>query len=325
MVSGMQLLVDAALAHRTTDDILPDLVARVQGRARRGRGHDLPGRGRPARAAGFVGGSGGRVPEPMPFGEGFAGAVAAGRQAVLSEDPSADVEDPALRDFELGSLIGMPLLAEEQVTGVLVVCTAGAAPLHGRGRGPAAAGRRPRGAGHRPRPRLRARAPHRRDASAEPPPRPSAAASRADRGGALPARRVGGRGGRRLVRRDPHARRPGGHGDGRRGGQGPGRRLDGGPAAKRAACLRARGTRSRRPRSSSSTGCSGRRPETARWPRCCTPIVDPGENADPLGQRRAHAAAAGGGRRFAPSSSTARAPCRWACFRSRPSRRPRRR
>ena len=30
MVSGMQLLVDAALAHRTTADILPDLVARVK-------------------------------------------------------------------------------------------------------------------------------------------------------------------------------------------------------------------------------------------------------------------------------------------------------
>ncbi len=31
MVSGMQLLVDAALAHRGIDDILQDLVARVRG------------------------------------------------------------------------------------------------------------------------------------------------------------------------------------------------------------------------------------------------------------------------------------------------------
>ena len=50
--------------------------------------------------------------------------MAAAREPMLSEDPAADLEDPALRDLELESLIGMPLLAEEEVTGVLVVCTA---------------------------------------------------------------------------------------------------------------------------------------------------------------------------------------------------------
>ena len=37
MVSGMQLLVDAALAHRTLDDIVGDLVTRVRSVLRRRR------------------------------------------------------------------------------------------------------------------------------------------------------------------------------------------------------------------------------------------------------------------------------------------------
>ena len=45
LVSGMQLLVDAALAHRTLDDILADLVTRVRGVLGRRRRRDLPGRG----------------------------------------------------------------------------------------------------------------------------------------------------------------------------------------------------------------------------------------------------------------------------------------
>ena len=90
LVSGMQLLVDAALAHRTLDDILFDLVARVRavldadaaaiflaedatldagGRVRR--------RGRRPRPA-----------EPLPFGEGFAGRVAAEREPMLVQDPA---------------------------------------------------------------------------------------------------------------------------------------------------------------------------------------------------------------------------------------------
>ena len=46
------------------------------------------------------------------------------REPLLSHDPAADLDDPALRDLKLDSLVGVPLLAEEEVTGVLVVCTA---------------------------------------------------------------------------------------------------------------------------------------------------------------------------------------------------------
>jgi len=109
MVSGMQLLVDAALAHRTLGDIVADLVTRVRGllgadaaliylkeedgtftmAARAGSGHE----GGPVRAGG-----------------GFVERVAERGQPLLGEGDEA--------------LIGVPLTAETGVTGVLVVCAA---------------------------------------------------------------------------------------------------------------------------------------------------------------------------------------------------------
>ena len=63
-------------------------------------------------------------------------------------------------------------------------------------------------------------------------------------GGRLHARWRGR--GRRLVRRDPARRRPGGRGDGRRGGPRHRRRVADGPAAPRDARLRGRGPLARR-------------------------------------------------------------------------------
>ncbi|HEY6780564.1 MAG TPA: PAS domain S-box protein, partial [Thermoleophilaceae bacterium] len=123
MVSGMQLLVDAALAHRGIDDILADLVARVRGVL----GADAATifladenerlivratSGATARSDGA---------EPIAFGDRFAGRVASSREPLLAQDPApADVEDLAMRSLDIDSLIGVPLLAEGKVTGVLV-------------------------------------------------------------------------------------------------------------------------------------------------------------------------------------------------------------
>jgi PAS domain S-box-containing protein len=102
MVSGMQLLVDAALAHRTQDATLADLIPRVRGVL----GADAATifladeQGRLAVAAST------EAEGAAPGGEGFAGRVAAERQPLLEQD---------------SSLIGVPLLAREQVTGVIVV------------------------------------------------------------------------------------------------------------------------------------------------------------------------------------------------------------
>jgi PAS domain S-box-containing protein len=130
LVSGMQLLVDAALAHRTLDDILEDLIMRVRGVLQADAATILladeeerltvaasslprPSQGEP-----------GEQSEPLQVGEGFAGRVAQTREAMLAHDPApADLPDPALGQLEIESLIGVPLLAENAVTGVLVVAS----------------------------------------------------------------------------------------------------------------------------------------------------------------------------------------------------------
>ena len=105
LVGGMQALVDAALAHRTLDGILRELVIQVRGVL-------------DADAATIyladedeqltVGAS---TPDGISGGDDFANTVAGEREAMLSHD------DPAA---EGGALIGVPLLAEGEVTGVLV-------------------------------------------------------------------------------------------------------------------------------------------------------------------------------------------------------------
>jgi PAS domain S-box-containing protein len=99
LVGGMQALVDAALAQRSLDGILRDLVAQVRGVLDAGQAtiyltgdHD-----RLTVGASTPGGHAG--------GEAFARRVAATRDAILARDDS---------------LIGVPLLAEGVVMGVLV-------------------------------------------------------------------------------------------------------------------------------------------------------------------------------------------------------------
>jgi PAS domain S-box-containing protein len=132
LISGMQLLVDAALAHRTLDDILEDLILKVRGvldadaatillaedderlTVAASSGPELPG------------GEEGAAEEvaSIAFGEGFAGRVASAQEAMLAHGPPPeDLPDPALRALDIDSLIGVPLLAENRVTGVLVAAS----------------------------------------------------------------------------------------------------------------------------------------------------------------------------------------------------------
>jgi PAS domain S-box-containing protein len=127
MLSGIQVLVDATLVHRRIDDILADLVERVRGvLGADGATIFLAEEGeRLAIRASSGGLPGGPEPEPIPFGEGFAGKVADSRQPAVSHQPDrADLEDPAMHALDIDSLIGVPLLAEGEVTGVLVACSA---------------------------------------------------------------------------------------------------------------------------------------------------------------------------------------------------------
>jgi PAS domain S-box-containing protein len=100
IVGGMQTLVDAALAHRSLDGILRELVTQVRGVL----DADV--------ATIYLAGEGERLavgasdPADLPGGEPFAAVVAESREAMLAQDDS---------------LIGVPLLSEGEVTGVLVV------------------------------------------------------------------------------------------------------------------------------------------------------------------------------------------------------------
>ena len=89
----------------------------------------------------------------VPLGVGFAGRVAAEVRPVHIPDVStADLFNPLLREKGLRSLLGVPLIAEGAVTGVMHVGSLGDRHLHREGRRPAAARRRPRRARHsRPR------------------------------------------------------------------------------------------------------------------------------------------------------------------------------
>ena len=107
LVGGMQALVDAALAQRTLDDILRDLVTRCAGCSRR-RCHDLPRRrGRAAQRGRVDAGMSSAVREEFAIGW----PRRARRCSLRTVQPR-----------EGGALIGVPLLAEGEVTGVLVAC-----------------------------------------------------------------------------------------------------------------------------------------------------------------------------------------------------------
>ena len=60
----------------------------------------------------------------VPLRRGFAGRIAADRRAVVIPDVNtADIFNPILREKGLQSLLGVPLLVEGRVTGVLHVGT----------------------------------------------------------------------------------------------------------------------------------------------------------------------------------------------------------
>ncbi|HEV7846776.1 MAG TPA: SpoIIE family protein phosphatase [Thermoleophilaceae bacterium] len=104
LVGGMQALVDAALAHRGLDAILRDLVTRVRGVLDAGTATIYLA----DEAGGLT--TGASAPGDHPEGDEFAARVAASREATLGRGDT---------------LVGVPLLAEGEVTAVLV---AGAEP-----------------------------------------------------------------------------------------------------------------------------------------------------------------------------------------------------
>jgi PAS domain S-box-containing protein len=108
MVSGMQLLVDAALAHRTLRAIVNDLVGRVRGVLRADAALIyLRQEDGSMQLAARAGSDAAPDDDAVRAADDFANRVAEKRQPLLPE--GAD------------SVIGVPMMAEGDVTGVLVV------------------------------------------------------------------------------------------------------------------------------------------------------------------------------------------------------------
>ena len=124
MVSKVQAVTDAAIAHVSVDALLPELVQRIAETL----GTDTSAillldredehlvvravHGLPPTALGFR----------VPLGAGFAGTVAAGvRPVVIDDVASAHVLNPAIAESSARSLLGVPLLHEGRVIGVLHV------------------------------------------------------------------------------------------------------------------------------------------------------------------------------------------------------------
>ena len=122
-LAALQQITDAALAHLTEEDLLQELLRRVASVMSVDTvaillrdGEELAARA--ARGIEEEVEQGVRI----PLGRGFAGRVAADRRAVRIPDiDRADIFNPILRQKGIRSLLGVPLLVEGRVIGVMHV------------------------------------------------------------------------------------------------------------------------------------------------------------------------------------------------------------
>jgi GAF domain-containing protein/anti-sigma regulatory factor (Ser/Thr protein kinase) len=122
-LASLQQITDAALAHLTEEDLLPELLRRVASVMAVDTvaillrdGDELAARA--ARGIEEEVEQGVRI----PLGRGFAGRVAAEQRAIRVPDVDrADIFNPILREKGIRSLLGVPLLVEGRVIGVMHV------------------------------------------------------------------------------------------------------------------------------------------------------------------------------------------------------------
>ncbi len=127
VLAAMQRVTDAALAHLTLDDLLAELLERVSDILHSDtaafllldeEAHEVVARA--AKGIEEEVEQGVRV----PLGRGFAGRIAADKRPVTVPDTDhADIFNPILREKGIRSLLGVPLLVEGRVIGVLHVGT----------------------------------------------------------------------------------------------------------------------------------------------------------------------------------------------------------
>jgi GAF domain-containing protein/anti-sigma regulatory factor (Ser/Thr protein kinase) len=126
-LEALQQVTDAALAYLSEDELLAELLERVSGALRSDTAAILllEPTGELLRARAAKG-----IEEEVeqgvtiPIGRGFAGRIAAERRAIFIPDvDQADIYNPILRKKGICSLLGVPLLVEGRVIGVLHVGT----------------------------------------------------------------------------------------------------------------------------------------------------------------------------------------------------------
>ena len=126
-LTRLQAITEAALAHLELDELLGQLLARIVEPLRADTAAilllDEQGEELVARAARGLEEEVERGVR-IPLGRGFAGRVAAERRAIAVPDlDQIEVLNPLLREKGVRSLLGVPLLVEGQVAGVLHVGT----------------------------------------------------------------------------------------------------------------------------------------------------------------------------------------------------------
>jgi PAS domain S-box-containing protein len=122
LLERVQAVSDIALAHLTLDELLPELLRRIRTLLAVDAAAllfvDEDGRNLRVKAVEGLPES----PVCIPIGEGFAGRIAAERIPVVIEDTDeAELLNPLLRESGIRSLLGVPLLVEGRVLGVLHV------------------------------------------------------------------------------------------------------------------------------------------------------------------------------------------------------------
>jgi GAF domain-containing protein/anti-sigma regulatory factor (Ser/Thr protein kinase) len=124
-LQALQRVTDAALAYLPPEELLTELLERISEVLRADTaailmlddtGHTLHARAAKGIEEEVEQGV------TIPVGQGFAGRIAAERRAIFIEDVNhADVLNPLLREKGIRSLLGVPLLVEGRVLGVLHV------------------------------------------------------------------------------------------------------------------------------------------------------------------------------------------------------------
>jgi serine phosphatase RsbU (regulator of sigma subunit)/anti-sigma regulatory factor (Ser/Thr protein kinase)/putative methionine-R-sulfoxide reductase with GAF domain len=126
-LAALQQVSDAALAYLPLDELLDELLVRISRILSSDTAAilllDEPSRTLVARAAKGIEEEV-RQGVRIPLGKGFAGRIAAERRPIFLPDVEhADVLNPILREKRIRSMLGVPLVVEGRVTGVLHVGT----------------------------------------------------------------------------------------------------------------------------------------------------------------------------------------------------------